>query len=207
MSTAANYILLDAARMADEIDKALELNKSGKTLFSGKSEHILVSVSPYLFNYKPETDFSKWHSENGWGNSWGVYVLCYNDFESLHKHFRKFILVKTEDGEELYFRFYDPRVLRIFLPTCDEEQLKEFFGPVKAYLMEDDDPAFGIIFTLNQSKELVTQKVSKEDFEKALSFGLESIKKDPVVVKEKTAAPENKKDKPSGNKGRFSIID
>ena len=73
--------------------------------------------------------------------------------------------------------------------------------------MEDDDPAFGIIFTLNQSKELVTQKVSKEDFEKALSFGLESIKKDPVVVKEKTAAPENKKDKPSGNKGRFSIID
>ena len=90
MSTAANYILLDAARMADEIDKALELNKSGKTLFSGKSEHILVSVSPYLFNYKPETDFSKWHSENGWGNSWAymfyvtmILKACTNIFENL----------------------------------------------------------------------------------------------------------------------------
>lgn len=207
MSSAANYILLDAARMADEIDKALELNKSGKTLFNAKSEHTLVTVSPYLFNYETETDFSKWLIENGWGNSWGVFVLSYNDFDSLHKHFRKFITVKTEDGEELYFRFYDPRVLRIFLPTCDTNQLKEFFGPVKAYLMEDEDSAFGLIFTMNESRELRTQRVSKAEFDKALLMGLETIKTAPIVEKQKIPSTDNKKDKPSGNKGRFSIID
>ena len=127
MSSAANYILLDAARMEDAIDKALEFNKSGQSLYNGKNEKVLASVSPYLFSYENDSEFAKWLAINGWGNSWGVYVLCFNDFDVLHKHFRKFILVKTEDGEELYFRFYDPRVLRVFLPTCDEDQLKEFF--------------------------------------------------------------------------------
>lgn len=207
MSTSANYILLDAARMDDAIDKAHELNKTGKTLYSAKNQNTLLNVSPYLFNYESETEFSKWHAVNGWGNSWGVYILCFSDFESLHKHFRKFIIIKTEDGEEMYFRFYDPRVLRVFLPTCDVDQLKEFFGPVKAYLMEDEDSEFGLIFTLNESNILVTQQISKDEFEKALSLGLESIKKEQVVIKEKPTSTENKKDKPSGNKGRFSIID
>ena len=56
------------------------------------------------------------------------------------------MLVKTEDGEELYFRFYDPRVLRIFLPTCDESQIRELFGPIEYFLMEDEDPEHAIRF-------------------------------------------------------------
>ena len=36
------------------------------------------------------------------------------------------------DDEALYFRFYDPRVLESFLPTCSEEQLDEFFGSLTA---------------------------------------------------------------------------
>lgn len=207
MSSAANYILLDAARMSDEIDKALELNKTGMTLYSDKKERALASVSPYLFSYEKESAFAKWIEENGWGNSWGVYVLCFNDFDVLHKHFRKFILVKTEDGEELYFRFYDPRVLRVFLPTCDEDQLKEFFGPIRAFLMEDDDPAFGLIFSIGSTKELVTRKILKEEFNKVLAHGIEVLEVKPIIGKEKTTLSDSKKNKPPGNKGRFSIID
>lgn len=206
MSLAANYILLDAARMSDNIDKALEINKSGKTLYTSKGENMLASVSPYLFSYENKSEMAQWLLENSWGHSWGIYVLYYNDFESLHKHFRKFLLVKTEDGEELYFRFYDPRVLRIFLPTCEEDQLKEFFGPVKAFLMEDEDPEFGLIFTINQNYSLVTQRISKADFDKALTFGVEAVKGDPLPVKEKVILQDQKKDKPLGKKG-FSIID
>ena len=58
----------------------------------------------------------------------------------------------------MYFRFYDPRVLRIFLPTCDAAQLKEFFGPVAHFICEDEDPAFGLVFSLEQGK-LKTEKV------------------------------------------------
>jgi hypothetical protein len=71
-------------------------------------------------------------------------------------------MVKTEEGEELYFRFYDPRVLRIFLPTCDREQLKDFFGPVDYYLCEDEDPAYGLVFSLENSA-LKTERISKQE--------------------------------------------
>jgi hypothetical protein len=65
----------------------------------------------------------------------------------LHKHFRKFLLVSTEEGKQLYFRFYDPRVLRIFLPTCNPAQLVEFFGKGIDYIIvEDEDPAFALRF-------------------------------------------------------------
>jgi hypothetical protein len=38
------------------------------------------------------------------------------------------------------FRFYDPRVLRIFLPTCNAQEVFQFFGPVvNSYLAENDD--------------------------------------------------------------------
>src|SRR5436305_10083170 len=79
--------------------------------------------------------------------------------DDLKKHFRKFLLVKTEDGKELYFRFYDPRVLRIFLPTCDVAQLKEFFGPVEKFICEDEDHAFALLFSFD-GKQLITERVA-----------------------------------------------
>ena len=57
-------------------------------------------------------------------------------------------MVLTEDGKTLYFRFYDPRVLRMFLPTCAPEQLAEFFGPVESFYVEDEDPARALRFSL-----------------------------------------------------------
>ena len=56
-------------------------------------------------------------------------------------------LVQTEDGKQLYFRFYDPRVLRLYLPTCTPEEVRRSFGPVGCYLLEDEDPKTLLRFT------------------------------------------------------------
>jgi len=56
--------------------------------------------------------------------------------------------VQTEDGRELYFRFYDPRVLRIFLPTCNAEEAATFFGPVRQFLVEAQDAETLLQFSL-----------------------------------------------------------
>jgi hypothetical protein len=45
--------------------------------------------------------------------------------------------VRLPDGDTALFRFYDPRVFNDFLPICDQEQLREFFGPVSRYLAEN----------------------------------------------------------------------
>ena len=49
-------------------------------------------------------------------------------------------MVKREsDKSEMYFRFYDPRVLSVFLPTCSPPQVRQLFGPVSAFFVESED--------------------------------------------------------------------
>ena len=36
---------------------------------------------------------------------------------------------------------HDPRVLRVFLPTCTPDELSDFFGPIGSFLVESDQPA------------------------------------------------------------------
>ena len=160
----SNHILLDAACMEDKMYEAKELNKNHSSLYKGRSEEDLADVAPYLFELGKGSDFEKWFIENGWGNSWGVLIGSDHTFQEMFSHFRKFLIVKTEneeEEEELYFRFYDPRVLRIFLPTCDEKQLREFFGPVEHFICEDEDPEYALVFSFEKN-QLQTQRISKE---------------------------------------------
>jgi hypothetical protein len=71
-------------------------------------------------------------------------------------------MVKKEDGEQLYFRFYDPRVLRVFLPTCDRQQLSDFFGPVDYFVCEDEDPVSGMMFSLKEG-ELKIERIKQDE--------------------------------------------
>jgi hypothetical protein len=50
--------------------------------------------------------------------------------------------VYDEEGSYLYFRYYDPRVLRVYLPTCNESELGAVFGPIEFFLLEHEDPEF-----------------------------------------------------------------
>ena len=47
----------------------------------------------------------------------------------MRAHLRSLLMVEYETTAQiLYFRYYDPRVLRIYLPSCDEADLKTLFG-------------------------------------------------------------------------------
>ena len=200
MNNLFTYSILDAARIFGELDTAQKLQTNFLSLYMGQSEELLSSVAPYLFSYQPESEFGKWLLEKGWGNSWGMFVETHVTLEDLRKHFRKFLLVKTEDGKELYFRFYDPRVLRIFLPTCDEQQLKDFFGPIKMFAMENEDPAFAIQFDLVEGK-LLSRKMSKEDFWLKLNGSVGLLTSETEIKMDKS---DDKNDKP-GKKWNFLI--
>jgi hypothetical protein len=59
----------------------------------------------------------------------------------VRKHLRRLLMVKLDDGgRRLYFRFYDPRVLRAFLPTCSVRQDEEMFGDrdIHSFLVEGE---------------------------------------------------------------------
>lgn len=184
------YTILDAARIFGEIDTAQELQTNFLSLYQGQSEDLLSSVAPYLFTYQSSSEFGKWLFHKGWGNSWGIFVNAEISLDDLRKHFRKFLLVKTEDGKELYFRFYDPRVLRIFLPTCNEQQLLDFFGPINSFQMESEDAEYVVEFKL-ENGQLVTHNIPKIDFWSKMGVA-EAYQIPPNVVKmdDKKSEPE-----------------
>lgn len=123
--------------MHGEIFRARELNPEHTCLYEGDSERFLSAVAPWLFNLEHGSAFAQWVAENGSTQSWGVLLRCAEDSVQLYKHLRNFLIVESEDGHEMYFRYYDPRVLRVFLPTCEREQLHAFFGPIEAFVAED----------------------------------------------------------------------
>ncbi|MEN8446404.1 MAG: DUF4123 domain-containing protein, partial [Cyanobacteria bacterium J06555_13] len=74
------------------------------------------------------------------GNSWGIFLESFDTLEELQTHLRDLLLVKDETGRSLHFRFYDPRVLRTYLPTCNAAELATFFGPVARFYTEGAAP-------------------------------------------------------------------
>jgi hypothetical protein len=153
------YIILDCARMErPNLNVVLEQNTLHSSLYEGETGEALEDFAPYLIDLTNTNTKTQEYLKTGTGKSWGIEAISQVSFNELRKHFRRFLMVKMESGESMYFRFYDPRVLRIFLPTCDKAQLIEFFGPVQSFICEDEDPAFALKFYL-QNGELKTERL------------------------------------------------
>ena len=63
----------------------------------------------------------------------------------------------------MLFRYYDPRVLSLYLPTCNAEEVTSLFGPVSRFLMESDGVKAVLMFEnksgkLSQKKKALTQE-------------------------------------------------
>ena len=96
---------------------------------------------------------------SGWGKSWGIFCTSLSTFEDLLGHFRSFLPMRTGEQLPLYFRFYDPRVLRAFLPTCEPQELRAIFGPVASYVVESERPDMMLAFSPGTDR-LITAQVS-----------------------------------------------
>ena len=139
------YALLDGAVMPDLPTSLYQYEAPNECLYRGEIDPELASYAPYLVPLTAEAPFTEYVLE-GWGQHWGVFALSTADLRTLRTHFRKFLMVHDPEGQPLYFRYYDPRVLRVFLPTCTAAELDTVFGPVARYVLEDEDPANAVRF-------------------------------------------------------------
>jgi hypothetical protein len=134
------YAVLDGASVEGLLERFQRDRPEQICLYRGELERDLAEAAPYLVRLEPESDFAAWVVERGWGEHWGIFAVTDADMRALRQHFRRFLMVHDHSGKPLYFRYYDPRVLRTFLPTCNDKELKTIFGPVKRYLVESEDP-------------------------------------------------------------------
>ncbi|UQS17710.1 DUF4123 domain-containing protein [Pseudomonas sp. HS6] len=102
------------------------------SLYSGQLTPRLRAAAPYLVQLVPGHPQTLELLARGWGRAWGILlsVPVSLTMAKLRRHLKKHLQVRTEDGTLLMFRFYDPRVLSIYLPTCTQKELAAFFGPI-----------------------------------------------------------------------------
>jgi len=141
------YALLDAAREPSVLKVILESKEEHQSLYEGPQGSQLAHFAPYLIRVPQKSALLDTLAHQAWSKSWGVFVTCDMPLKELRTHFRHFLTVKLPDGSQVYFRYYDPRVLRLFLPTCLPEETTQFFGPIKHFLMEAEDPKLALHFT------------------------------------------------------------
>lgn len=147
------YIILDAARVEQIPAQLFELEDDPEyiSLFFDTPQAELIDVAPYLVKVEMDSRLLTWMLDEGWGKSWGIFISAAMELEQLFEHLRQFLKVKDPEGEELFFRFYDPRVLRIFLPTCNFQEIIQFFGSVGSYMAENEDGGMLLEFRKGES--------------------------------------------------------
>jgi hypothetical protein len=138
------YAVLDATDAPAVLAKVAELGETrAACLFKGEAEEFHSDSAPYLMQVSEPV--LAWLKETLWDDPWGVLVAAAADLETVRKHLRRFLWVQAPAGEQWYFRFYDPRVLEMYLPTCLPQELQWFYGPVRAFGVTNDERAVELV--------------------------------------------------------------
>lgn len=156
------FAVLDAARTPEILALLIpSTDLTYQSLYEGIQGDALGAVAPYLVALSADSRLLDPLVRRGWGQSWGIYLTSDRPFAEVRKHLRRFLLVELEGGERVYFRFYDPRVLRVYLPSCDAGEARQFFGPVRSFLIEGD--VAGTIIELTIDRDGVHREVRALD--------------------------------------------
>ncbi len=135
----ALFAVLDAARD----DRILELlPRSGEdfeSLYDGARGEALAEVAPYLARLSPGSRLLESLVMEGWGDAWGIYLTWPGPMKELRRHLRRFLMViDDETTQKMYFRYYDPRALRLIWPAFSRMQVDEMLGEIGCLVVEGE---------------------------------------------------------------------
>lgn len=140
------YAVLDCARDRGMRNWLRSTRAPAWCLYAGEVPEVLLDAAPHLLRMGRGHAYVDSYFRKGWGSAWGVLLACDGSAKALRRHLRTFLRVRTEDGRFMAFRWYDPRVLRDYLPTCTPAELAAVFGPVSAFACEGEAPGTFHVF-------------------------------------------------------------
>jgi hypothetical protein len=143
------YAILDGASCPELLEMLDQYKPVSVCLFRGVSDLQMEAVAPYLVQFEPDSPFSDWLLGDWKGKHRGIFVISptHVPFNTMRNHFRDMTKARLPDGKVVYFRYYDPRVLTVFLPTCNEEELQQIFSCIDVFLAEETDGLVGYSLT------------------------------------------------------------
>lgn len=127
----ALYALVDGAHAAFIHRRILLSGGTYRCLYRGRLSDPVQEIAPYLVLLKPEKNKTDWIIEEGVPRHWAAFFASAHPIDFLQNHLRKFLMVRREDGQKLYFRFYDPRVIALI---SQSEVLEALCAPGLVFL-------------------------------------------------------------------------
>jgi hypothetical protein len=154
------YGLIDAAQDPEILALIHEGGCPFESLYQGESAIVMASVAPYLIQLAPDSLLLDQLVSRGWGNNWGMYLRSHASLKDMRRHFRHFTMVQLPDGQPVYFRFYDPRVFREFIQTCNASEGRTFFEGIDRIYAEGPDRSSMATYRLDSSARIAIEEVS-----------------------------------------------
>ena len=150
------YGLIDTAG-DDQLYEWVRATPEHACLFAGKLDPVLERASPHIVQLAEGSALlDRWRGE-GWGQNWGIMCIADEPLSTVRRHFRHFLQVQVPDGKIMLFRFYDPRVWRVYLPTCKSGDLQNWFAHVNEYRCEAPGGAGTLSYTWRAGKLTVAE--------------------------------------------------
>ncbi len=156
------YMIIDLARDRRIYSDLVNSHFNYSCLYSGEIPFDLEVAAPHLVQLEFEDKATRSLIERSWGQSWGIFVKSETRMERLRRHLRTFLRVRSYSGQILLFRYYDPRVLRVYLPTCTSDELQTVFGPIKHFWTEDESAVSLTRFDFTRGKLAIEETTLRD---------------------------------------------
>jgi hypothetical protein len=144
------YAVLDAAHDSKILAVLSKYKCEFACLFHAEQAPELMRFAPYIVALPPTSAALEPLVDLGWGKDWGIYLTSTASGGDLIQFLRRLLISIQPDGQQVLLRFYDPRVLRTLLGNAAPAQWSQWFGPVRSYLMADENTQTAIGFAVSE---------------------------------------------------------
>ncbi|WP_186002308.1 DUF4123 domain-containing protein [Mycobacterium sp. KBS0706] len=136
------YIVADAGRDRNIRTLLQGLAEESASLYQGEALAEYGDEAPWLATAGPHGGLWSWLIEEGLGRRWGVFLVSHRDFDSVRRHLRRFVKIRTWEDQLVYFRFFDPFIWNSQVGFLSAEQRRHLFDGIDLTMTELGDQGF-----------------------------------------------------------------
>ncbi len=129
------YAIVDPCGLPGAMELLHSEAAAGKAvgLYQGLAAENFIDKAPFLVRVDAGCLASVLALANN--EAWGILLRSRVGIVALAAHLRRLVRVTSPAGQDWLFRFYDPRLLPVFLQACTASEAQQFFGPIDRFIV------------------------------------------------------------------------
>lgn len=154
-----HYAIVCGASAPGLLRQAMRFDARLHPLLKGELDDATRRMSPYLIPLGDDGDaMTRWLLRRIGRRPIGVFCEADCGRQLLLEQVRRLLTVRTPEGDDVMFRFYDPTVFSVLVPSFNRKQLMEIFGPALAWSHLDYEHRCRTRYSLRNKRLIVEQE-------------------------------------------------